>query len=216
MLRNSDVVLTQTGKIREEIRKEFPRTNIKVVPNGISSYKKSTTGKNIIYVGNLFERKGISYLTDAFSGPGKLIIAGNGPMEQELRKKSRGKGIEFAGYIPRSRIRRFMAENGRILVLPAISGEGLPNVILEAMSVGIPVIATDIAGIPDVVKDGKTGILVKPRDVEGLRKAIEKLTKDKKLWERMSKNAKKEVKKYYWENVITQLEDVLESVSRRL
>ncbi len=137
-------------------------------------------------------------------------------MEQELRKKSRGKGIEFADYIPRSRIRRFMAENGRILVLPAISGEGLPNVILEAMSVGIPVIATDIAGIPDVVKDGKTGILVKPRDVEGLRKAIEKLTKDKKLWERMSKNAKKEVKKYYWENVITQLEDVLESVSRRL
>jgi glycosyltransferase involved in cell wall biosynthesis len=216
VLKRSDLILVQTGKIKREVLEEFPKTRIKVIPNGIYPYEKKATGKNVIYVGNLFERKGIRYLISAMKGlDEKLVIAGNGPMESELKKQAEGrKNIRFTGYIPTERVRDFMCENGKILVLPAIRGEGLPNVILEAMSVGIPVIATRVAGIPDVVKDGETGILVEPRDSEALREAILKLSRDERLRKKMSANCLREIRKYYWDNIIKQLEDVMVSVAK--
>jgi glycosyltransferase involved in cell wall biosynthesis len=216
VLRNSDIVLTQTDGIRKDILGEFPSTAMKTIPNGISPYMGKPAGSRVIYVGNLFERKGIPYMIKAFEGlDEELLIAGNGPLEDELGKTGHP-NIKLVGHIPKEGVRDFMARNGKILVLPAIKGEGLPNVILEAMSVGLPVIATRIAGIPDVVKDGKTGILVEPRDADGLRKAIVKLSGNRKLRKEMGKNALKEIEKYYWKNVISQLEEVLAQHSRKI
>jgi glycosyltransferase involved in cell wall biosynthesis len=143
----------------------------------------------------------------------RLVIVGKGYMKNELKVMAADKSIEFRGYLPKKEIRKFMCKNGKILVLPAIRGEGLPNVILEAMSVGIPSVATSIAGIPDLVKNGKTGFLVKPGNSEELRKAIQKLSRDEKLRRIMGSNCLREIKKYYWDNVIRQLEKIIFSIS---
>ena len=212
VLRKSDLVLTQTEKIKNEILEEFPKTRIKVIPNGIHPYPKRAEGRNIIFVGNLIERKGVKYLIDAMKGMDeRLVIVGSGTLERELKKRSKGQNVFFTGYLAQDKIRDFMCRNGKVFVLPAIRGEGLPNAILEAMSVGLPVVATNIAGIPDIVRDGKTGFIVEPKDTEGLKEAIKKITTDNKLHGRMSTVSLKEIKKYHWENVIKQLEDVMSS-----
>ena len=207
VLKNSDMILAQTENIRKDVLRQFPETNIKVIPNGLYPCKTKSKGKDIVFVGNLSERKGVKYLIPAMKRVDeKLIIAGDGQLRNELKKQAGNQCVEFIGNVPNENVRDFMSNNGKIIVLPAIVGEGLPNVILEAMSVGIPVVATKIAGIPDVVKNGETGLLVEPKDIEGLRNAILKLSKDEKLRKKMGNNCLKEIKKYYWDDVIKQLE----------
>lgn len=99
----------------------------------------------------------------------------------------------------------------KLLVLPSL-GEALPNVILEAMSVGTPVIATDVGSIPDVIEHGKTGFLLKPKDVDNLRKYILILLRDQRLWQEMHFNCMREAKKYSWERVVSEVENVIKAV----
>jgi len=122
-----------------------------------------------------------------------------------------GKKVRFAGAVEPEDARKFLLQ-GQVLVLPSLVGEGLPNVILEAMSVGLPVVSTTISGIPDIIKDGRTGFLVEPGDSDSLAKAINKILNDKGVLLRMQKNCLKEVRRYSWEGVIKRLEDVISSV----
>ena len=69
---------------------------------------------------------------------------------------------EFMGRIKPEDVRKHFIK-GCVLVLPTMAGEGMPNLMLEAISVGLPLISTDIAGIPDIVKHGKSGLIVKTR-----------------------------------------------------
>jgi glycosyltransferase involved in cell wall biosynthesis len=79
------------------------------------------------------------------------------------------------------------------------------------MSVGLPVVATSLGGIPDLVKNGETGFLVKPADVEALAGKITEIVNNDSLWSIMSDNCLKEVKRYSWDNIIRQIEGVYES-----
>ncbi len=97
-----------------------------------------------------------------------LLIAGRGPLELELKTLCTTLGIEedvtFLGY--RSDVRDFMAvSNGFVL---ASLWEGLPNVVLESCAAGLPVVATDVGGVREIVVDGVTGVVVAPGDVEAL------------------------------------------------
>jgi len=65
-----------------------------------------------------------------------------------------------------------------------------------------------LAGIPNIIRDGKNGFIVKPRDVGGLRKKILLLLSDEKLFRKMSRNARKTAIKYSWENILSKLEEV--------
>ncbi|MFH1690547.1 MAG: glycosyltransferase family 4 protein [Candidatus Eisenbacteria bacterium] len=131
-----------------------------------------------ILIGRLAAGKGHSYamraakLASARVPDLRMILVGNGRLDSELRAEARELGVSdrvlFVGF--RRDIPRLLAVSD-VLVLPS-EAESLPLVILEAMSSRLPVIATDVGGISEAVDDGRTGLLVRPRDAEGLADAL--------------------------------------------
>jgi len=136
-------------------------------------------------VGSFEPRKGQVVLLEAVAEIRRtlpnvhLMLVGDGPDEELLRTKveemSLGENVTF---FPFTSEPAHVFEMIDILVLSSLYKEGLPNVILEAMSMGIPVIASRMAGVPEVVIDGRTGWMVEPGDVHGLADAVVQLWKD--------------------------------------
>ncbi len=134
----------------------------------------------------------------------KLLYVGEGPerttLEQEAIRLSVRDKVVFAGL--RSDMERMYAAMD-IFVLPSTCREAFGMVIIEAMAMGRPVIATATGGIPEVVKDGMNGILVHPGDLEGLADAISRLIDDKALSFRLSGEGRATVEQYYSEDAIS-------------
>ena len=136
-------------------------------------------------VGSFEPRKGQVVLLEAVAEIRRtlpnvhLMLVGDGPDEELLRTKveemSLGENVTF---FPFTSEPAHVFEMIDILVLSSLYKEGLPNVILEAMSMGIPVIASRMAGVPEVVIDGRTGWMVEPGDVHGLADAVVRLWQD--------------------------------------
>jgi colanic acid/amylovoran biosynthesis glycosyltransferase len=158
----------------------------------------------IIAVGRLVEKKGFDHLIEAFAEVLKnrpdvsLVIAGDGPQRQFLKGMIERTGladkVHLAGRLDHNEVLKLIRQ-AKILIVPSVidadgDRDGLPNVILEAFSVGTPVIASNLAGISEAVINEKTGILVKPADKTKLADAIEKLFTDKKLAVFLAENAR--------------------------
>lgn len=145
----------------------------------------------ILFVGNLVRGKGVDELLDAFAAvhsrhpAARLIIVGDGPRRTVLAARAAAKGIgdrvELRGRIPHRELPAVMAR-ASMLVLPSYS-EGTPRVILEAMAMQLPVVATSVGGIPDMVADGRSGLLVPAGSITRLAAAIERVLTDR-AWAR--------------------------------
>ncbi len=137
-------------------------------------------------VGRLVEKKGFAHLIDAAGllvGQGRRLdvrIAGAGDLADDLSAQIIAAGLEgtvrLVGPQPQDRIRELVAW-ADVFAAPCIPGEdgnidGLPTVVLEAMALGTPVVATAVTGLPEVVENGRTGVLLAPCDVEGLAGAL--------------------------------------------
>ena len=132
-------------------------------------------------VAHLSQEKGLNYLIEAASLiPGvqnrmRFVIVGDGKCLQELKDLSTRKGLQdvfhFAGF--HTSTHTFM-ESFDIFALPSLS-EGLSSAILEAMAASLPIIATKVGGIPELVKDGENGLLVAPANPAGLARAIQRM-----------------------------------------
>lgn len=161
--------------------------------------------KAVLSVGRLVEQKGFEYLVDAVKILKErglslnLTIIGEGPEEKSLRdrigKLGLSEAIEIIPYQPKAKLNDFY-NLCDVFVLPSITDskgeqEGLGLVLLEAMACKKPVIGTNSGGIPDIVKDLETGLLVPEKDSEALADAIEKLLKDKELANRLAENGYK-------------------------
>jgi glycosyltransferase involved in cell wall biosynthesis len=137
-------------------------------------------GRIALYVGRLEPQKGLGELIEAFArvaqgGPQetRLVLVGDGAMRAELERKAARLGtVTLAGVRPPAEVAQFLGA-ADVLVLPSWA-EGTPNVVLEALASGRPVIASRVGGIPDVVEEGRTGLLVPPRDVRALGEALRK------------------------------------------
>jgi glycosyltransferase involved in cell wall biosynthesis len=147
--------------------------------------------------------KGIQYLIKAFqrvrkeNKKVKLVIAGRGEFEPYLRKiASSISGIIFVGYVGSVITKRLLYENCLGVVVPSIY-ETFPMVILEAMACGKPIIASNVGGIPMLVKHGGNGFLVKPKDVGALESFIRTLLEDASLRRKMGMNGRKLVEKEF-------------------
>lgn len=144
--------------------------------------------RRIIAVGRLSRHKGFDYLLRAVhelarrGAPVEAELIGDGEERGGLQALARELGIAervaFRGYLPFSEVREAMSR-ATLLVHPSDGlGDGLPNVLREAMAVGTPVIASDVAGIPEALDDGRCGVLVPPKDVGALADAIDALLND--------------------------------------
>lgn len=154
-------------------------------------------GRYISMVARFEERKGYRYAVEAFKkmvkgnplySDIKLVLIGDGPeladIKQLVVSEGLGDKVRFMGH--RKDYIDFVAKS-LFLINPSVGYEDLPYVILEAMSLGVPVIGTDIAGIPEEIEDGVTGIVVPPKDAEALGRAILKMLSDKESRDRMGK-----------------------------
>ncbi len=139
--------------------------------------------KIILFVGNLLPVKGIKYLIEALAGLKTsgvqnvlLVLVGDGSEHAALRDTVRNLGLEssvlFAGRRPHQEIPLWM-NSADVFCLPSLS-EGTPNVIMEAMACGKPVVGTQVGGVPDVIRPDSTGYIVSPADSTALSKALEK------------------------------------------
>lgn len=149
----------------------------------------------VTYIGRLSPEKGISYLllaakhileARAFV---QILIAGGGELKESLIHQAQELGIidrtSFCGLFPGEELPKIMARTD-ILVLPSLS-EGMPFVIVEAMAYGKPVVASAVGGIPEVVEDEKTGLLVPPREADRLAQALLRLIDDRDRREQMGR-----------------------------
>lgn len=159
---------------------------------------------DILFVGRLIQAKGVDILIKAvkilknkYSTNLKIAIVGDGPLKENLNNLAVELGVngevEFLGV--RKDIEELMVSS-KIFVLPS-RWEGLPMVILEAMSRGMSIIATGVGGIPEVIENGKEGILISPEDSEALAQAINDLFENKELREKLSQAAYKKVRENY-------------------
>lgn len=157
-------------------------------------------GFRLLYVGSLIPRKSVDTLLEAhyeLEQRGYRIacaIVGPGPEEGRLRMMVQALGLRhvfFVGPQPPSLVPVWMSA-AQALILPSLS-EGLPNVVLEAMAFGLPVVATDIPGTREVVQKDKTGFLFTPRDEKGLADRIEQLIKNESLSNQLGQQAREYV-----------------------
>ncbi|MBT9151423.1 MAG: D-inositol 3-phosphate glycosyltransferase [candidate division WS2 bacterium] len=102
-----------------------------------------------------------------------------------------------------------------VFCLPSTSTESFGIVNLEAMTCGVPIVASKIGGVPDVVKDGENGLLVQPKDYEALADAIIYLLENEDERERMGKNGREKVESYSWERIAEETEKVYSSLMRQ-
>jgi len=154
---------------------EIPE-NVVLPPAGV--------GNTVLFVGRLVEKKGADTLFDAMailrdSAPGlELSVIGDGPARGDLEKRAKAAGIkaQFQGWQDEKKVRAAM-RRALLLAVPSRTAdggdsEGLPTVIMEAMAIGVPVVATRHAGIPEIVSDRVTGMLAPEADPRALAAAI--------------------------------------------
>lgn len=173
--------------------------------NGDQRERASGAEINIGFAARIEQLKGPMILLEAFAIAGRacphlrLIIAGAGSLEQKLKASARALGVaarcSFVGVYTRPDERKAFMEGLDIFVLPSLT-EGTPNSIVEAMSHGVPVIASAVGGIPDVVtKD--SGALVPPGDSAALAEAITLLAEDERLRRRMGQSERERYEKLF-------------------
>lgn len=183
----------------------------------------------ILSFGRLVEKKGFDTLIEAAAElrrRGREIdvsIAGSGPEEAALRALSRQLGVEDIVEITGKALQQeaiapwFKA--GHIFAQPCCWSsdndvDGIPRSLMEAMACGLPSITTRVAGLPDLVVDGKSGQLVEPKSVLQLADAIERLMDDPEFAEQMSRGGRKHVEQHF--NLVDCLEPLVELFRKQL
>jgi glycogen(starch) synthase len=188
-------------------------SKVRIVPNGVdpekfkpavdSSEAKRQFGLSeepcVLFVGSLIPRKGLSFLVKAAEKivkeheKTKFLIVGDGPLKSKLLADVDAAGLsggfKFMGNLKEDELAAAY-DCADVFVLPSIQ-EGQGIVLLEAESSARPVVAFDIGGVNEAVRDGETALLVKRGDTDAMAEAISKLLADPELREKMGSNARK-------------------------
>ena len=213
--KKSGAVVSNSEGLRDLALKSSPRQPIEIICNGIDveRFKPGDPDKKnfIITLGGtrVTARKGIGHLIEAVrmlsqKHPNVLLkIIGEGNEKINLERMSRkleiADRVEFLGRIENEEMPRYYQE-ASIFVLPSLN-EGMSNAMLEALSSGLPIIATNTGGTKELVKDGENGFIIKMKDAKDIADKIETLIKDENLRREMGENSRKKAEILSWENV---------------
>lgn len=235
LLKKASIIIALTEGMKAEIHKKFKRDTV-VIPNGIEldKFKTELTGPSkmqngvsspdnylkIIFVGTLRQIKGIRYLIEAMSiirlnNPHvELVIVGDGEEKEYLQKLTSDLNlnncVSFVGKVPNDDIPQYMKE-ADLFVLPSLS-ESFGIVNIEAMASGLPIVSTNVGGLPYLIKDGINGFLVNPKDPDAIAEKSLLILNDMNLKERISQNNLAAAKKYSWDYIIERLADEFNKV----
>lgn len=207
----SERIIFLSGRQQESFSGVFPNEKMLVVRNPVDTRlyaggrrEKSSTCRQILYLGWIVRKKGVYDLVDAMPGvlqrfPDATLLCA-GPKEVEklrnlITERNLEGSIQALGWVEGAK-RLDLLRSSRLLILPSYS-EGVPNVILEAMASRLPVITTPVGGIPSIATDGVNCRMVQPGDVGGIEKAICDLLGDDQECERLAEAGYREVVEKY-------------------
>ena len=201
----------------------FPAENLRVHFIGVNPNKFSPGNEErqkhlVLFVGRLVEKKGLAYLLRAMAEiqrSATLVVIGDGPLRPRLEALATELGVpcEFLGTQSASTVQHWL-RRARVLCAPSViasSGdtEGLPIAICEAQAMGVPVVSTLHAGIPEIVVHGETGLLAPERDSQALTQYILRLLEDDAFWRQCSGRGAERMQEKF--NLVTQTRE-LESI----
>ncbi|MFQ5884218.1 MAG: glycosyltransferase family 4 protein [Thermoplasmata archaeon] len=215
-----DHIITDSSWLQQDLAQDLPTHKVSWIPNGVDTNHfrpvKSTEIRSgvdgsvtFLCVGRFVGLKGHNVLLRSFVRLRKkglkirLVLVGTGPRLQAVKTLSEqlsiGSSVSFLDHVSHDRMPRIY-QDADVFILPSIS-EGMSFALLEAMSSGLPTIASDIPGNRAVVDDA-TGILVPPRREEELSMAMERLAVDETQRQGMARSARRKiVKMFTWERI---------------
>jgi glycosyltransferase involved in cell wall biosynthesis len=180
--------------MRNAVVRRLGEDKVVHIPNGIDTSRIQVSERNegfVLYLGRLSPEKGVETLLRAHAADNaawRLVVAGSGPLLQDLQ--SRFPLAEFTGHLTGKALETNLRE-ASVVVVPSEWHENSPLSILEAMAHAKPIVASRIGGIPELVRDGETGLLFEPKDTQQLSNCITMLLGDSDLRRRLGWQARK-------------------------
>jgi 2-deoxystreptamine N-acetyl-D-glucosaminyltransferase/2-deoxystreptamine glucosyltransferase len=168
-----------------------------------------------VAAGRLHPLKGLEYLMRACAllpATVRVYVLGDGPCRPALsRLADTVPGVRLVGEVPHTSVVDWL-RSADLFVLPSVDligqGEGAPTVLLEAMATGLPVVASDLGGVRELVADGETGVLVRPRDPAAVAEAIRALAAEPRMRERMGRAGRARSREHDWDVVSRRIASV--------
>ncbi len=214
---NASIVVACSAGLRELAQKTAPDVKMRVIPDGLdlgsfepAPRKPCLERVRILTIGRLIPRKGFQFLIRAIPEivenavhNFEIEIVGDGPYQKDLLKLANQldvtKYIRFAGSVSYSELPQKYRE-ADIFILPSLA-EGMPLVVLEAMGTGLPIVASRVQGIEELVVEDVNGALFDPGDAIGLARSLVKLINAGQGRVEMGNVSVERVKPYDWKNI---------------
>lgn len=211
VLNCADKVIALSKTWKEQLQEISPRAQIEIVYNPVNIYlfdysnnRKQEKFVNILFMGRLGKRKGVYDLIEIIPDIVKryenvrFLICGDGEVEKVrsiIRKNGLEKFVEVPGWVSGEEKLEYYKKSS-IYILPSYN-EGLPISVLEAMSSSLPIVSTEVGGIPEAIEDGSNGYLIQPGDNKAFKKAIMELINSKELRQKFGENSLKRAKEKF-------------------
>lgn len=199
------------------------RERIHVVPNAITTPTQGQTyhlppgfqqGFKILFVGRLIPLKNMEAVIDVVAKipQARLVIVGDGDLRPALSARAAAFGlsnrVHFTGRLSQAQVWDLLQNFAEVLVLNSIH-ETFPHILLEAALCAVPAVATHVGGIPEIITDGQTGLLIPPDSPERLLESLCKLHSDGALRERLGSQASRSAGQFTTEDMVTRTEQIL-------
>lgn len=196
------IVLTPFAK-GKLLQAGFREDQIAVVPNPASvrdTFAIPSAGEYVAFAGRLSPEKGVDTLLSAAAQMPDVPfkVAGDGLVLSEMKARA-PRNVVFLGRLGSDELREFYGRS-RLVVVPSMWFEQFPMVVLEAMARGLPVIASRIGGLPEIIEEGITGSLFEPGNPEDLVQQVRRLWDDPQLCDRMGRAGRQKVMREYTED----------------
>lgn len=217
----SRVICLTKNDAQQVQRYGCPADKLSIIPNGVdtTSFKPDSRCAQaglLIWIGRFVPEKGLTYLIEAVDilvkksvSNFRLLMIGDGPLKTKIQSQvhmySLDDYVQFVPSVSHDTVKDFL-KRAAIFVIPSLK-EGMPYVLLEAMSCGKAVVGSDISGINSVIVNYKNGLLVKPRDPVALSEALLRLLSDDPLRQRLGVAARfSAVNSYDWQIVVSEID----------
>jgi glycosyltransferase involved in cell wall biosynthesis len=229
VLRRAARILVPSEALRElAVQWGVERARIEVLPNPVERpslgdrdglrERHGFDGPTLVFAGRLASQKAVDVALQALTRLNglQLVVAGDGPDAERLRVLSRDLGLNgrarFLGPQPREIVFELLRAADAVVL--SSKWENFPHVLVEALAVGTPVIATATGGVTEIVRDGENGLLVAAEDAEGLAAAIRRYFDDAELRERLRAAAPSSVERFAPERIYGRLVEILGEAAR--
>lgn len=216
-LKNVNIFIAPSKYIQNLVKTDVSPTIH--LPNFVElrKFHELTNTYNLLFVGRLEKVKGVEFLIQAMSfiinvfPQTTLTIVGDGSNMADLLNLTKRlqieKYVQFVGWVENNDLDTYY-EKASIVVAPSIWVEAFGIVILEAMSVGRPVIGTNVGGIPEIISDGVNGYIVEPKNSEQIAEKVIKLFSEEKLLKELVRNARLKAEGFSVEKYVEKLEEI--------